>query len=466
MPNRPNILFILADQLRASSLPIYGEGQIETPHLGRLAGDGVTLTNAIASCPVCTPCRAMMLTGRHPQTTGHVINFVRTRHDEIGLGDVFANAGYRTGWIGKWHLHTGSFPQTTRVMDYVPEGRDRLGFDYWRAYNFHMDYYNGSVNLDGWRSERWDGYETAALNRYAFEFLDDVGDDSFCLFLSPHQPHFTPFEFAPQAYYERLPEELVLPENVPDESRQQALAVYRHYLAMTLALDDMVGELLAYLERSGRADDTLVIFSSDHGSQIGAQGIQPWAKKMPYEESIRVPWIMRWPGVFEGGGTCDALTAPVDLLPSLCGLCDIPIPRTVEGYDLSPVWRGAPDAFEQEAVLTMNFTASFDYLVDGDEWRGVRSKRYAYARWLNGKVELYDLEDDPLEMTNLAGTSAAADLEARLETTLQALMTRRQDSLQPCHTYADWFDAQRRVVHNVYGPLRHPEAQPDWSLLS
>lgn len=468
MAQRPNVLFLLADQLRASSLPVYGEQQIETPHTDRLAREGTMLTNAIASCPVCTPHRAMMLTGRYPQTTGHLINFVRTRHDEIGLGDAFSRAGYRTGYVGKWHLHTGSFPQTTRVGDYVPEGRDRLGFEYWRAYNFHMDYYDGAVNLDDWHAERWEGYETEALNRYAFEFLDSIedGEEPFCLFVSPHQPHFTPFQFAPEKYYARLPERLVLPENVPDEARAQSEEMYRHYLAMVLALDDMLGELLAYLDRRGLAENTIVVYTSDHGTQAGAQGISPWAKKMPYEESLRIPWIMRWPGAFKGGGICDTLTAPVDIFPSLCGLCGVPVPRTVEGHDLSDAWRGEPGAFEQEAVLTMNFTAEFDYLSTGQEWRGVRTKRYSYARWLDGTVELFDLAVDPLEMTNLAALPSARGLRGEMESRLQVLMAERCDELVPCTSYADWFDNLRRVVRNAHGELGHPERQPDWSLLS
>jgi arylsulfatase A-like enzyme len=246
----------------------------------------------------------MLLTGRHPQTTGHVINFLRTRHDEIGIGDAFAHAGYRTAWVGKWHLHTGAFPMID-AADYVPEGRDRLGFEFWRGYNFHTVYFNGTVNREDWHYERWEGYETEALNRYAFEFMDDVGDEPFCLFVSPHQPHYTPHEFAPEHYYALLPEQLVLPENVPESIYDESVAMYRHYLAMTLALDDMVGDLLDYLERSGKAANTLVVFTSDHGTQVGAHGIRPWAKKMPYEESLRVPWIMRWPGTFDGGATRD-----------------------------------------------------------------------------------------------------------------------------------------------------------------
>jgi arylsulfatase A-like enzyme len=159
------------------------------------------------------------------------------------------------------------------------------------------------------------------------------------------------------------------------------------------------------------------------------------------------------------------LTSPVDIFPTLCRLCDLPIPRTIEGCDLADAWRGVPDAFEQEAVLTMNFSAEYDYLADGHEWRGVRTKRYSYARWLTGDEVLYDLVDDPLQMHNLANSGQATALQSELETTLGNLMAARQDALVPCTSYADWFDRQRRVVRNVYGPMGDPENAPDWSLL-
>ena len=129
--------------------------------------------------------------------------------------------------------------------------------------------------------------------------MDDVGNDNpFCLFISPHQAHATPYEFAPQEYYDRLPAELQLPENVPDSVKAQSLEIYRHYLAMTLTVDDMLGELMTYLERTGRVENTLLVFGSDHGTQGGAQGINFWAKREPYEESIKVPLIMRLPRRF------------------------------------------------------------------------------------------------------------------------------------------------------------------------
>jgi arylsulfatase A-like enzyme len=367
--------------------------------------------------------------------------------------------------VGKWHLHTGSFPQIGGP-DYVPEGRDRLGFQHWRGYNFHTDYFNGSVNLDNWRCERWKGYETKALNYYSMEFMDSVAGEPFCLFISPHQPHATPHEFAPQEYYDRLPDQLTLPANVAESQLERSLHAYRHYLAMSLALDDMVDELLDYLEQKGLADNTIFVFTSDHGTQMGAHGWDPWKKKVPYEESLLVPMIVRWPGTFDENTTCDVLTSPVDLFPSLCGLCDVPLPRTVEGYDLSAAWRGEDDAFQQDAVLIMNFTTSYDYLVNGEEWRGVRTRDHSYARWLNGKIELFDLRNDPLQMKNLAGNPEHRRIEESMQRRLSELMDNRSDALIPCTDYSNWFDEQRRVVRNVYGPLRDTEVHPDWSLLS
>lgn len=465
MSQGPNILFILVDQVRAGSLPAWGETQIETPHLQRLAGESVLLDNMIATAPVCTPYRAMLTTGRHPQTTGHIMNFVNTRHDEIGLGDVFARNGWRTAWVGKWHLHRGSFPEIDGG-DYVPEGRDRLGFEHWRGYNFHTDYFGGKVNTEDWHNERWEGYETDALARYAIEFMEGLAaDERFCLFVSPHQAHYTPYRYAPEEYYARLPEELTLPDNVPPEMVDGLQGSLRDYLAMILTIDDMVGDLMAYLERSGRAQDTLVIFTSDHGTQMGSQGGHAWEKKQPWEESLRVPWMMRWPGVFEGGVRRDALTAPVDIFPTLCGLCDLPVPRTVEGYNLADAWRGRPGAFEQEALLTMNFSASHDWLLDGHDWRGVRTKTHSFARRLAADDELYDLAADPLQLNNLAGQQAVAGVQAELEAQLDTFLALRNDSFRPCQEYSDWFDSQRRVVRNMYGPLGDPEDEPDWSLL-
>jgi arylsulfatase A-like enzyme len=459
---RPNVVVLFPDQLRALSLPLYGEQQIETPHIDRLAAEGLVLENAIANCPVCTPARAMLVTGRYPQTTGHLINTTRTRHSEISIGDTFAYWGYKTAWVGKWHLHTGLWPALDRMPqhpDWVPEGRDRLGFEYWRAYNQHMVYFDGFVHKDDWNYERWDGYETEGLLKYGFEFMDSVGDDPFLLFLSPHPPHYTPFEFAPARFYEGLPDKIILPANVPEHQIAASTDMYRHYLAMILAVDEMLGRLLDYLDANGLSSNTILLFASDHGTQGGSQGVNPWSKKNPYEASIRVPAILRYPGVIAPGSS-ERITSMVDFFPTLCELAGVPVPRSVEGNSLVTQWNNTST---EHSAFIMNFSKWFDWFRDGAEWRGVRTGQFTYAKWLNGRTELYDLEEDPLQMHNLAGSGMAS--ERMLAEMLAEHQARRCDELVACSDWKNWLDEQRRVVRNAYGELSHPESQPDWSLL-
>ena len=176
--------------------------------------------------------------------------------------------------------------------------------------------------------------------------------------------------------------------------------------------------------------------------------------------------VIRWPGMFEPGTRRDTLTAPVDLLPTFCGLTGVPVPRSVEGYDLSEAWLGKESAFEQDALFLMNFTKAHDWLKDGEEWRGVRTPTHTYVKWLHGLEELYDNTADPLQQDNLAGRPEAEDIEQDLKQQLAYLMKTRNDELVPCTSYADWFDEQRHVVKNVYGPMGNPEGTPDWSLLA
>ena len=469
---KPNVVVLFPDQLRAQSLPLYGtdalrEDQIETPNIERLAARGVRLDNAFSNCPVCTPARAMLVTGRYPQSTGHLINSTRTRHSEISIADAFAHAGYRTGWVGKWHLHTGHWPALDRMPmqpDWVPKGRDRLGFDYWRAYNQHMVYFDGFVQKGDWNYERWDGYETDGLLNYAFEFMDEAKDDPFLLFVSPHQPHFTPGKFAPDRFYAQLPETLTLPANVPEPLQALSTEMYRHYLAMILAIDEMLGRLLDYLEANHLLDDTIVLFASDHGTQGGSQGVNPWSKKNPYDASVHIPAIISYPRSISAGSRSGALTSMVDFFPTVCGLAGVPIPRSVEGTDHSGAFTGDPANVGPDSVFLMNFSKYFDWFQDGAEWRGIRTRTYMYCVRLDGTEELYDLTADPLQMTNIA-VSCEAPLLAELKQKLSAHQRQRRDELVACSEWACWLDAQRRVIRNASGELSHPETAPDWSLL-
>ena len=164
--------------------------------------------------------------------------------------------------------------------------------------------------------------------------------------------------------------------------------------------------------------------------------------------------------MLDGGRSSDVLTAPVDFFPSLCSLCGIDTPSTVEGMDLAAAWRGDQDAPQQDAVLCMNFGGRTDYFEDGNEWRGVRTARWQYTEWLDGTTELYDRHTDPLEMHNLAADPAHADTLAQLQQRLRQLQRVRGDQMLPGSAYENWVDERRRIVRNAFGDLGNPEAPP------
>ncbi len=478
MNKKPNVVFLFPDQLRAQSLSLYGnaayrETQIETPNIERLSARGITFDNAFSNCPVCTPARAMLVTGRYPQSTGHLINSTRTRHAEISIADAFFHRGYETAWVGKWHLHTGHWPALDRLPmqpDWVPKGRDRLGFDYWRAYNQHMVYFDGFVHKGDWNYERWKGYETEGLLHYAFEFMDQSKDKPFLLFLSPHQPHYTPGKFAPDRFYDQLPDTLHLPDNVPAALQESSKEMYRHYLAMILAIDEMLGRLMDYLEEKNLIDDTILVFSSDHGTQGGSQGVNPWSKKNPYDASIHIPAIISYPPKIQPNTRTDTLLGMVDFFPTLCDLAGVPIPATVEGTNLSSAISGANSEEEKmeepvpDSIFLMNFSKYFDWFHDGAEWRGVRTKTHMYCQRLDGVEELYDIRVDPLQMNNIV-SNCDGKILTDLKASLLSHQAARHDELVACSEWACWLDEQRRVVRNAKGELSHPESPPDWSLL-
>jgi arylsulfatase A-like enzyme len=159
------------------------------------------------------------------------------------------------------------------------------------------------------------------------------------------------------------------------------------------------------------------------------------------------------------------MVTPVDFFPTLCGLLGLPIPRTVEGLDLSAAWLGRPDARTREATLTMNFGSHTDYIWNGQEWRGVMTGSHHYVEWLAGPRQLFDLRQDPLEQHNLHDDPAQSTIVARHREMLRRLQAERGDRLQPCEAYHAWCDPQRRIIRNSFGPLPDPEGEPEWSLL-
>ena len=416
---KPNIVFLLTDQWRAQALGYAGNAQVSTPNIDRLASQSVNFTHAIAGWPVCCPWRGSFLTGQYPLTHGIIVNDVSIGSDAVGLGDAFKQGGYDTAYIGKWHVdgHGRS--------NYIPPER-RLGFDTFKAlecthdYN-HSAYYAG----DSAAKLHWDGYDvfdqTAAAQTY---IQQHKGDKPYLLVLSWGPPH-NPYETAPDDYRALYrPEDIALRPNVPPEMADDARRWLAGYYAHCSAIDNSVGDILKTLEETGQADNTIVVFASDHGDMLGSQGEE--RKQRPWDESIRVPFLMRVPG--QAAREVDAMLNAHDIMPTLLGLCDLPIPDTVEGRNFAPVLDGGDDPAGGAALLAcFHPFGEWTRANGGREYRGVRTHRYTYTRTLDGPWLLYDNQNDPYQMTNRIDDPAYADVRDQLERQLQAMLDELHD---------------------------------------
>jgi arylsulfatase A-like enzyme len=471
---KPNILFVFDDQLRADVCGVYGGRDIQTPHIDRLAGQGATFTNSISSCPLCTPYRGMVQTGRYPSHSGIVMNFVEANpiQNPHCLAHVFTASGYDTGFIGKWHLSSGwrreeglyepnqaaveAYREKNPETEYVAPGPGRLGYEHWQAFNFHTafnDYYFYEDEPKRLFSGR---YETDTEIDQAIAYMKRHGNSvrPFLLCVAPHPPHppFAP-EYIPEGYLEQVPEDIHWSPNVPADNPRKLIEM-RYYLAMAKNVDDNLGRLMQYLDDSGLAEETIVIFTSDHGEMHGSHG--RLNKMVPYAEAMNIPLIIRWPNRIEAGSRVDALQTPMDHLPTLCGFSGTRIPREVDGADLSRLILGKEGDSRQD-VLIGSYTSHWDFFQTGTrwpEWRGVRTKRYTYCRWLSGEEELYDNIEDPYQMKNLALSSGEPAVLKRLSGRLKDLLAEAHDDFLPGTAYAEWYDSRRNLVRTGLGPVR------------
>jgi len=220
---------------------------------------------------------------------------------------------------------------------------------------------------------------------------------------------------------------------------------------MAKNVDDNLGRLMAYLETSGLAADTIVVFTADHGDMHGSHGRVN--KMVPYAEAMNIPLIVRWPYRIAAGSSTDALQTPMDHLPTLCGLAALSIPPEVDGADLSQAMLGKGGDVRED-VLIGSYTSNWDFLQTGTawpEWRGVKSKQYTYCKWLSGGEELYDNLADPYQMNNLiVDRPEALD---RLRARLKDLLAVAHDDFRPGTGYGEWYDNQRNLVRTGLGPV-------------
>lgn len=452
---RYNLVYVFADQWRAQAFGFAGDPNVHTPHLDHFASEAVCVENAVSTCPVCAPYRGSMITGRLPLHNGIISNDIRLKADNPGVGREFQKAGYRTAYIGKWHLYAGG-----RSGHIPPEYR--MGFEYWKVLECTHDYLNSQYyNQDETSLSTWRGYDADAQTDDAISFLESATAESrpFALFLSwgpPHAPppyeRLSPYDQFPSDLAEMYdPARLLLRSNVPAAEEEGARQVLSGYYAHCTALDRAFGRLYKSLAERELLEDTVVVFTSDHGDMLGSQGL--YKKQSPFDESVRVPFLIRIPGIPARRDT-ELFVEPEDILPTMLAVsggwpvdCDPPPELGLDGRNLASALRGEAPAPTDAVVLAL-YIANGQWRegrdggplgYHGREYRGLRTLRYTYVRELSGPWLLFDNIADPFQMENLANRAEYATIQASLDDTLMQELLLRSDRFEPGPVYIHRF---------------------------
>jgi arylsulfatase A-like enzyme len=321
-------------------------------------------------------------------------------------------------------------------------------------------------------------YETEVQFDQTIDYIEQHKNSErpFFLMVWPHPPHppYRPSQ-TPPGYLDMVPEELTWRENVPGEGpgsgdgNPRTSEQMRCYLAMVKHIDDNLGRLLAYLEDSGIMEETMIVFGSDHGEMHGSHG--RINKMVPYREAVMVPLIFYAPGRIPAGVTSDAIFTPLEHYPTLCGLTGVSPPEGLEGVDMSGEIMGTGNCRREDALM-MNYTSHWNHFVSQNpeeamkagyrcwpEWRGVFTGRYTYTRWLDGSEELYDNNDDPYQLHNLAEDNARQGLLGDFRTRLRELLAEAHDDFPPGTAYQQWYDSKRRLLRTALGPVERVDSR-------
>lgn len=409
---RPNIIFILADDLGYGDLGCYGQQQIQTPNLDRMAREGMRFTQCYAGAPVCAPSRCCLMTGKH---NGHgrirdnIPHDIWLRPDDFTVAEMLKQAGYRTGAVGKWSLGN---PGSWGIANYQ-------GFDYFyghldqdQAHFYYPDYLwenDKIVHLDGNRGAKRGVYTNDLFARKAADFIRDNSQHPFFLYLAVTIPHFSDYE-------RQSVDSLLVPDLGPYGDRPWP-EIEKRYAAMVTRLDSYVGGIFDLLKELGLDENTIVFFSSDNGpsaealhsvdffdSNGGFRGV----KRELYEGAIRVPMLARWPGHVPAGIISDQPWAFWDVMPTLAELSGLPCPASTDGISMAPTLAGKEQARSHEYLYWdyAHTRGTFTQALRAGTWKGIRTG-------LGAPLALYDLASDPGETNDVA--AGHSDIVARIE---------------------------------------------------
>lgn len=410
---KPNVIVFFTDQQRWDTTGVHGNPMDLTPNFDQMAQNGTDVHRSFTCQPVCGPARSSFQSGLYATTSGCYRNDIPIPQDMKTIGHHFSDAGYQTGYIGKWHLAD---------EEPVPKEK-RGGYDYWLAANileFSSDSYDTVVYDNEKQPVKLPGYRVDALTDAAIRYIDDHKDDPFFLFLShlePHHQNYLDDYPAPDGYRKKY-----LSNYIPPDLAALGGSSHQHlpgYYGMVKRLDEALGRLLDALRSLDLLDNTVVLFSSDHGCHFKTRTRA--YKRSCHESSIRVPTAIQGPG-FNGGGRIQELVSLIDLPPTLLDAAGIDVPEEMQGHSVMPLVKGETSNWQQEVFIQIS---------ESQVGRSIRTDRWKYSVKAKDKDPvadssadvyhedaLFDLQADPYELTNLIGFEShreiANDLRQRL----------------------------------------------------
>jgi len=394
-----------------------GHPFLKTPHMDRLAAEGLRFRNAFVTTSLCSPSRASLLSGLYAHSHGVTNNFTEYPQGLDSYPAILRQAGYRTAYIGKWHMGENN-------------DEPRSGFDHWISHRGQGLYNDTEFNING-RRRKVSGYYTHVVTEMACDWLKQPRQTPFCLILGHKAPHSAN---VPEPKYARIFDDMKIepPATARDPGRGKGEWVRRRlktwhgvegplygnhdygrfvrtYLATIPSVDDSVGRIYDTLRQTGELDNTLLVFLADNGCLLGEHGAVD--KRVMWEESIRVPMLVRYPEAIREAGTRDQMVLNIDLAPSLLDFCGGRPPAGAHGRSWKPVAARADAPWRRSWHYEYNYENEFPYTPNV---RGVRTDSWKYIHYPNGAgqadtelPELYNLAEDPRETNNLAADPSA-----------------------------------------------------------
>ncbi len=438
--SKPNVLIIQPDQHRGDYLSCAGHSTVKTPNLDKMAAEGIRFTHAASASPVCCPFRATMQTGLYIHEHGVVDNSIPLKHEFKGIAEFFTENGYATGYIGKWHL--GGFLPDEVPGGYIEEGEARFGWQEWYGYEKSHEFLNVWKYNENKEKVAVKGYdwEPTWHTDMAMDFIKRKTDEGkpWCYYIAYGPPHNP--EQCTQEFLDMYPlEDFILTpdaQKLPLDKQEKIREILQVYHAQVTAIDFEIGRIEKSLKEMGVDDNTIIIYTSDHGDVLGSHHEEIVKKYIrdgrsikstlrtkgkPFSMAFRIPFIIKGPDIKEKGLVSDVLINSVDMMPTILGLAGIEVPDYLQGIDMSD-WYATGNGPKQ------------DYLYLGlrdvkNAWRAVWDGEYFLSELAYDNM--YNTEKDPMELDNLYRNTEYIDKKKELQKELVKLAEKTKDPILP-----------------------------------